>query len=125
MCKGNCHLPRRDVLLVHGLRALASGRRGLAAEDLDVELPPLDVLARVLVRDDDDKLRDLAADHPLVQLRHDLLDVRLDLVVGRNEHVQAILLDGGEVLRGVDASLEPVIVSISSLHRLPSGQSSG
>ena len=46
-----------------------------------VKLPALYVLASVLVGDDDDELGDLAADHPLVQLGHDLLDVGLDLVV--------------------------------------------
>ena len=56
------------------------GRGG--REGTYVELPPLDVLAGVLVRDDDDEARDLAADHPLVELRHDALDVGLDLVVG-------------------------------------------
>lgn len=48
----------------------------------DVKLPPLNVLAGVFIRNDDDQLRDLAAHHPPVQLRHDLLDVRLNLVVG-------------------------------------------
>lgn len=72
----------------------------------DVELPPLDVLARVLVGNDDDQLGDLAAHHPLVQLGHDLLDVCADLVIGGDEHVQAIFLDGGEVFGRVDASLE-------------------
>lgn len=64
------------------------------------------MLARVLVGDDDDELGDLATDHPAVELRHDLLDVGLDLVVGRHEHVEAILLHGREVLGWVDAALE-------------------
>lgn len=64
------------------------------------------MLARVLVGDHDDQLLDLAAHHPLVQLRHDLLDVGAHLVVGRHQHVQAIFLDGGEVFGGVDAALE-------------------
>lgn len=71
-----------------------------------VELPALDVLARVLVGEDDDQIRDLAPHHPLVKLGHDLLDVGLDLVVGRHQHVEAILLDGREVLGRVDTSLE-------------------
>jgi hypothetical protein len=49
-----------------------------------VKLPPLDVLACVLVGNDDDELGDLAANHPLVELGHDLLDVGLDLIVGRH-----------------------------------------
>lgn len=56
-------------------------------ETTDVKLPPLDVLARVLVGNDNDQLGDLAAHHPLVQLGHDLLDVCADLVIGRDEHV--------------------------------------
>ena len=64
------------------------------------------MLARVLVGNDNDQLGDLAAHHPLVQLGHDLLDVCADLVVGRDEHIQAIFLDGGEVFGWVDASLE-------------------
>lgn len=47
-----------------------------------VKLPALDVLACVLVCDDDDELGDFAADHPLVELGHDLLDVGSYLVVG-------------------------------------------
>lgn len=47
-----------------------------------IKLPSLDVLARVLVGYDNHQLGNLAAHHPLVELRHDLLDVRLDLVVG-------------------------------------------
>jgi len=33
-----------------------------------IELPPLNMLARVLIGDDDDKLLHLAGKHPLVQL---------------------------------------------------------
>ena len=47
-----------------------------------VELPALDVLAGVFVGNDDDELGYLAADHPFVELGHDLLDVGFDLVVG-------------------------------------------
>ena len=75
-----------------------------------VKLPPFNVLARVLVGDDNDQLGDLAADHPLVELRHDLLDVGAHLVVGRDQHVEAIFLDGGEVLGGVNASLEAALL---------------
>lgn len=79
-----------------------------AKGETHIKLPALDVLARVLVGDDDDKLRDLAAHHPLVELRHDLLDVGAHLVVGRHQHVEAVLFDGREVLSRVDASLEAV-----------------
>jgi hypothetical protein len=47
-----------------------------------VELPSLNMLAGLFAGDDNNKLGDLAAVHPLFELRHDLLDVRLDLVVG-------------------------------------------
>lgn len=47
-----------------------------------VELPALDMLASLLARNDNDKLGDLAPIHPLLQLTHDLLDIRLDLVIG-------------------------------------------
>ncbi len=67
------------------------------------------MLACVLVGDDNDQLGDLAADHPLVELRHDFLDVGAHLVVGRDQHVEAIFLDGGEVLGGVHASLEAAL----------------
>ena len=40
------------------------------------------MLARFLACDDDDELGDLAAQHPLVELRHDLFDVGSHLVVG-------------------------------------------
>lgn len=49
-----------------------------------IELPALDVLACVFICDDDDELGDLAADHPLIELGHDLLDVGLYLVIGRD-----------------------------------------
>lgn len=51
------------------------------AEDAHIELPALDVLARVLGRDDDDELGDLAAGHPFVELGYYALDVGFDLVV--------------------------------------------
>lgn len=49
-----------------------------------VKLPPLNVLPGILVGNDNHQPRDLAADHPLVQLAHDALDIGLDLVVGRD-----------------------------------------
>ena len=52
------------------------------SEDLNIELPPFDVFSRLLACNYDDKLRNLASHHPLIQLGHDLLDVSLDLVVG-------------------------------------------
>jgi hypothetical protein len=42
------------------------------------------VLTSLLAGDDDDELGNLAPVHPVLELRHDLLDVRLDLVVGGN-----------------------------------------
>ncbi|KAJ2965814.1 hypothetical protein NUW58_g10814 [Xylaria curta] len=51
------------------------------------------MLAGVLVGYNDDQLADLAVLHPLVELRHDLLDVGFDLVVGGHEHIEAIFLD--------------------------------
>lgn len=38
----------------------------------------------LLARDNYHKLRDLSSLHPFLQLRHDLLDVGFNLVVGRN-----------------------------------------
>lgn len=49
-----------------------------------IELPPLHVLPGFLVCDDHNKFRDLAPHHPLIQLRHDLFDVGLDLVIRSN-----------------------------------------
>lgn len=42
------------------------------------------MLPRLLARDDHYKLGYLPPNHPLVQLRHDLLNVGFDLVVGRD-----------------------------------------
>lgn len=53
-----------------------------SAEDLDVELPPFHVLAGLFVGNDNHQFGDLPAAHPLVQLGHDLFDVRFDLVIG-------------------------------------------
>lgn len=76
---------RGGVLLV-GAGPGSGGGLGLfgGGGNVDVELPALDVLARVLVGDDDDEARDFAADHPLVELGHDFLDVGFYLVVGRD-----------------------------------------
>ena len=68
-----------------------------------VKLPALDMLASLFARNDNDKLGDLAPIHPLLQLTHDLLDVRLDLVVGGYEHVEAIFFDTIEVNIGLVA----------------------
>lgn len=51
--------------------------------DVYIKLPSLDVLASVFIGDDDDKLRDLAAYHPPVELAHDLLNVGFDLIIRR------------------------------------------
>lgn len=40
------------------------------------------MLAGFLAGNDNNELGDLAAVHPLFKLRHDLLDVGLDLVIG-------------------------------------------
>lgn len=85
-----------------------------------IELPSFDMFAGLFVRDDYDELRDFTANHPFVKLGHNLLEVRFDLVVGRDweepsgqrrrtisniytKHVEAILLDAslesGPVMR--------------------------
>lgn len=74
------------------------------------------MLACVFICNDDDKLGDLAADHPFVELGHDLFDVGFYLIIGRDctllvarfangrcggkddgltQHVEAIFLDAG------------------------------
>lgn len=58
-----------------------------------VELPPLNMLPSLFTRDDHYELGNLAAIHPLFELRHDLFDVCLDLVIGRDHHCQPIFLD--------------------------------
>ena len=50
----------------------------------DIKLPPLYMVSSLLVRYDNHELGDLATDHPLVKLQHDLLNVCPDLVVGRD-----------------------------------------
>jgi hypothetical protein len=49
-----------------------------------IKLPPLHVFAGLFAGDDNDELGYLAPVHPLFKLRHDLLDVRFNLVVGRD-----------------------------------------
>lgn len=71
-----------------------------------IELPPLHVLPSLLTRHHNDKLANLALLHPAAELVHNLLDIRLDLVVAGGHHGQAIFLDGDEVLGRVDAALE-------------------
>lgn len=53
--------------------------RGLGAY---VKLPSLHMLPGFLARDNHDKLGDLSTNHPLIQLRHNLLNVGFHLVVG-------------------------------------------
>lgn len=88
------------------------------AESTYVKLPSFHVLASFPVGDDDDELGDLPTRHPLIQLRHDLLDICFHLVIGghfgrvlvsvvrgresevevtkaRTEHIEAIFLDAG------------------------------
>lgn len=77
------------------------------------------MLSRVFVCDNDDQLADFAVLHPPVQLAHDLFDVGLDLVIGRDEHVEAIFLDGGEVLGWVDSSLETAARQLHNRLDLP------
>lgn len=47
-----------------------------------IKLPSLNMLSCLFAGDHYHKFRDLSSKHPLVELRHDLLNVRLDLVVG-------------------------------------------
>lgn len=89
----------------HGLVKSDGGRRQKRVGTY-IELPPLNVIARVLIRDDNDQFGNLAAHHPLVELRHDLLDVGAHLIVGRDQHIEAILFDCRKVLSRVDAPLE-------------------
>ena len=42
------------------------------------------MLASLFAGDHDHKLRNLSTIHPVFELRHDLLDVCLDLIIGRN-----------------------------------------
>lgn len=42
------------------------------------------MLSGLFVGDDNNQFRDFAPRHPFVQLRHDLLDIRLDLIIGRD-----------------------------------------
>lgn len=47
-----------------------------------IELPSFHMLSGLSAGDNQDQFRDLSAHHPLIELRHDLLDVGFDLVVG-------------------------------------------
>ena len=55
------------------------------------------MLACIFICDDDDELGDLAADHPLVELGHDLFDVGLYLVIGRDLAVLANSIEGSRI----------------------------
>ena len=46
-----------------------------------VKLPPLNMLASLLARDNNDQLGNLGLLHPSTELVHDLLDVGFNLVV--------------------------------------------
>jgi len=74
------------------------------------------MLPSIFTRNNDNQLRYLSSNHPFIELRHDFLDVGFDLVVGGNEHREAIFFDGGEVFGGVDASLEAIQIYLSASH---------
>jgi len=80
------------------------------SELLYIKLPPLYVLSCLLARDNNHEFRNLATIHPFFQLPHDLFDIRLDLIVGRDHHCQTILLDRSEVLCRIHASLKQYCV---------------
>jgi hypothetical protein len=48
-----------------------------------IELPPLDMFSGLFAGNYNHQLRDLAAQHPLVELRHDSFNICLDLIVLR------------------------------------------
>jgi len=72
-------LLRHSILFVRHLALTALLARLI--ENLHVELPPLDVLARILARDDHNELRDFSMHHPFIELGHYFLDVGFYLVV--------------------------------------------
>ena len=76
------YLPRCGILVIASLARTRSLRA--LAKDLHIKLPALHVLPRLLVGNHDHELRNLSTGHPFVELRHDLLDVCLDLVIRRN-----------------------------------------
>lgn len=47
-----------------------------------IELPSFHMFSGLSAGDNHDEFRDLSTRHPFIQLRHDLLDVSFDLVVG-------------------------------------------
>jgi hypothetical protein len=67
---------------------------------LYVELPPFHMLSSLLICNDHNEFRNFATQHPLVQLRHDLLDVGLHLVVGGNcvDLVKMVAAEVGKVV---------------------------
>ena len=75
-------LHRYRVLLIWRLGGVFGGAfLGILLEQLDIELPSFNVLASLFASYDNYELGDLATYHPLVKLRHNLLDVGFDLIV--------------------------------------------
>jgi hypothetical protein len=72
---------------------ITGARRTKSSEKTYIELPALEVLAGIFAGYDHHQFRDLSSDHPLVQLPHDFLNVRLHLVVRGDQHSEAIFLD--------------------------------
>lgn len=69
---------------------LLFGTRTEGMRDTYVKLPALEVLASIFASYHHHELRDLAPNHPLVQLAHDLLDICFDLVIRGDQHCEAI-----------------------------------
>jgi len=51
------------------------------------------MLPSIFTSNNNNELRDLATNHPFIELTHDFLDVGFDLVIGGYEHCEAIFLD--------------------------------
>lgn len=66
-----------------GVRSFVLGFR-MVQVDLHIELPSLDMVASLLVRDHHNEFGDLPTNHPFVELGHDLLNISFDLVIGCN-----------------------------------------
>lgn len=64
------------------------------------------MLSSLLARHNNDQLTDLALLHPPAQLAHNLLHVRLHLVVTRSHHIETIFLHCGEIFGRIDSALE-------------------
>lgn len=82
---------------------------------IHVKLPSFDMLPGIFARDDYYELRDFAARHPFIELRHDLVDVGFDLIIGSDWISSGKRRHG--ISTGLPSILRPYFLTLYNMHQ--------